>query len=84
MRTLSGLFVCCFVLGNANAADISAGRKVLTETIAQTYIGGQSHKTGTVTRQLLTPGELAANQPVHFVLKMRNFDELQARINVAR
>jgi len=80
MRTLSGLFVCCFVLGNANAADISAGRKVLTETIAQTYIGGQSHKTGTVTRQLLTPGELAANQPVHFVLKMRNFDELQARI----
>jgi hypothetical protein len=35
---------------------------------------------GTVVRETLSAGELATSKRVHFALKMRNFDELRARI----
>ena len=80
MRTLFGLFLFFCVLNDVTPADLSPDRRVLTDTIARTFIGGEPHKAGTVTRQLLTSAELGAKQPVHFVLKLRNFDELQVRI----
>jgi len=80
MKPLFVLLAFCGVLGSALPIFAATDRKVLPNAIAPTYIGGALHRTGTVTRQVLTEDELAAVQPVHFVLKLRNFAELQARI----
>ena len=80
MRILCGLFLLLFALNIAPSAGHSADRKVLTDAIVPTFAGGQLRKTGSVIRQELTQAEFAANQPVHFVLRMRNFGELQARV----
>jgi len=80
MRTSIGLFLFVCVLDASAFASSSAGRKILTDTIAQTSLNGPPHQTGTVVRQLLTPAETAVAQSAHFVLAMRNLDELQARV----
>ena len=80
MKNRLSLFLLFCAVGSATAIYASSERRILTNAIMPTFIGGQPHVTGTVTRQELSTSELAAQQPVHFVLKMRNFDELQARI----
>lgn len=52
----------------------------LEEAIAPVNLQGPPGELATVTRQQLTSGELAASQRVSFALRMRNFEELQARI----
>ena len=80
MRNLICVLLLSSALGGSNPAFASADRVILKGSIAPTFVGGRPGKTGTVTRQELTVAEIAADQSVHFALKLRNFEELQARI----
>lgn len=69
------LFLCGAVYLFADA-----DRTIMSGSLAPTYIGSKAATAGTVTRQTLTASEMAAEQPTQINRKMRNFDELQARV----
>ncbi len=80
MKTPFRLILFLFVFCAGASAGPSTDRKVFTDAIANTCIGGPPHRAGTVIRQELTGAELAAGQSVNFALKLRNYEELQSRI----
>ena len=79
MNPNRGLILAAAVIGSLLAAAL--GVMCTPMSAAPTpCISVPSARTGTVVRTTLTGAELAAPQRVHFVLKMRSYEELQARI----
>jgi hypothetical protein len=76
------LVCCCWwaVVITAVSAAPGEPRFLFEETLAPTALRGEPMEVGSVTRQALRPAELAAEQRVHFALKLRNFEELHSRI----
>ncbi len=73
--------ICSILFLTVLTCGWAAGeRTVISTAVAPTYLHGNAGAVGTITRQLLTSEELVAAQPVHIGLKLRNHEELKARI----
>jgi len=72
--------LCLFLVTTVSLAAATDRRFYLNSAVAPVNLQGQPNAVSTVTRQTLTASELNADQRAHFALKMRNFDELRARI----
>lgn len=74
---------CCWLILLTLSLNLSAAserRFYLDSAVAPMRLGAQPGEFATVTRQVLTAPELAMTQSVGFALKLRNVDELNARI----